>query len=128
MSTNPKVERAAPGERLPHIDVQRGIALFAVLMVNLENGFRLPLLECILRHDAGPGYADHIVEQLVSGVLEFVVFAIGTAAILVPEFVAFGLPLPSGHGAASLIAQAREAYGHGGYLTIIRFRWHEIGL
>lgn len=56
-----------------------------------------------------------------------VVFAIGTAAILVPEFVAFGLPLPSGQGAASLIAQAREAYGHGSYLTIARFRWHETG-
>jgi uncharacterized protein len=202
MSTKPKLEPAAIGERLPHIDVLRGMALFGVLMVNLESGFRRPLLEHVSRQGDVPSYADHIVEPLIAAALEFraitifsflfgvgigiqserstsrdvnvrsfllrrlgwllvmgaahllfvwngdilalyavcgilllpalglrwpILFAIGTAAILLPEFVSFGLPLPTGQGAAGFIAQAREAYGRGGYFTIMRFRWQETG-
>jgi hypothetical protein len=42
-----------------------------VVMVNLETVFRLPLLEYILRQGGGSRYADHIMKQLVAGVLKF---------------------------------------------------------
>src|SRR5262249_30990027 len=50
---------------------------------------------------------------------------IGAALIALPEFVSFGLHLPSGTAAAAGIARARQVYGHEGFLAILRFRWHE---
>ena len=51
--------------------------------------------------------------------------AIGFIAIVLPEFISFGLPLPSENAAAVQIAQARQIYARGGYFDILRFRWHE---
>jgi uncharacterized protein len=50
---------------------------------------------------------------------------IGSAAIILPEVVSLGLPFPSDKEAAQLIGQAREVYSNGGFLAILRFRWHE---
>jgi uncharacterized protein len=50
---------------------------------------------------------------------------IGTFAIALPELVPWGLPWPSGPGAASLIAQARDIYASGGYVAILSFRRQE---
>ncbi len=50
---------------------------------------------------------------------------IGAGLIVLPEFVSFGLPLPSGTAAAADIAQARQVYGNEGFLAILRFRWYE---
>lgn len=52
-------------------------------------------------------------------------FVMGAAAIALLEFVPFGLPLPSGPSAAALIAQARQVYGDGAFLAILKFRWQE---
>ena len=54
-------------------------------------------------------------------------FIVGAAAIVLPQFVPFGLGLPSGHAAEALIAQARQVYPHGSYREILQFRWHETG-
>jgi uncharacterized protein len=51
--------------------------------------------------------------------------AIGLVSIVLPEFISFRLALPSGNTAAAQIAEARQIYGNGGYLEILRFRWHE---
>ena len=50
---------------------------------------------------------------------------IGAGLIVLPEFVSFGLHLPSGTVAAAAIAQARQVYGNEGFFPILRFRWHE---
>jgi uncharacterized protein len=50
---------------------------------------------------------------------------IGAALVALPEFVSFGLTLPSGAAAIADIAQARQVYGTGGFLPILKFRWYE---
>jgi uncharacterized protein len=62
---------ATPAERYRTIDILRGLALFGVLMVNLLTVFRVPLLEHILRPHTDPGRANHLVDLLVAGALEF---------------------------------------------------------
>jgi uncharacterized protein len=193
-------EPTTQAERYPQIDALRGLALFGVLIVNIETVFRVPLLEHILRYDYGPSRADRIVGLLVAVALEFkavTIFSflfgvsiaiqaersasrnvstraflvrrmgwlfamgivhlfvvwngdilalyticgllllpalnlpraalvlIGSAAIILPEVVSLGLPFPSDKEAAQLIGQAREVYSNGGFLSILRFRWHE---
>jgi uncharacterized protein len=76
MSPSLPGQPAAPEERFLQIDVLRGLALFGVLMVNLEAGFRVPLLESILQSGGVPSDADRIVEWLISAVLEFKAIAI----------------------------------------------------
>ena len=51
--------------------------------------------------------------------------AIGAALIASPEFVSFGLHLPSRPAAEAAIEQARQIYGNGGFLAILKFRWRE---
>lgn len=200
MSPNANWKPTTQAERYPQIDALRGLALFGVLIVNIETVFRVPLLEHILRHENGPSQADRIVGLLVAGALEFKAFTIfsflfgvsmaiqaersetwnvrtraflvrrlgwlfamgvvhlfvvwngdilalyaicgllllpalnlpwaalvfiGSAAIILPEVVSLGLPFPSDKEAAQLIGQAREVYSNGGFLSILRFRWHE---
>ena len=200
MSSNANWAPTTQAERYPQIDVLRGMALFGVLIVNIETLFRVPLLEHILRHENGPSQADQIVGLLVHGALEFkavTIFSflfgvsiaiqaersasrkvstrsflvrrmgwlflmgavhlfliwngdilalyaicgilllpslklpwpalalIGSAAIIFPEFVSFGLPIPQGKEAVELIGQAREVYANGGFFSIMRFRWRE---
>ncbi len=64
-------EPAQPAERYPVIDILRGIALFGVLMVNLETGFRLPLLELIHNHPVETAWADQLANLLMLRLLEF---------------------------------------------------------
>src|SRR5260370_10752945 len=52
-------------------------------------------------------------------------FLIGAALIALPEFVSFGLRLPSGPAATARIPQTREVYGNQGFPAILKFRWHE---
>lgn len=200
MSFNGNWAPTAPGERYPQIDVLRGLALFGVLLVNIETLFRVPLLEHILSHKTGASQADRIVAMLIASALEFkalTIFSflfgvsiaiqaersatrsvstrsflvrrmgwlflmgtvhlflvwngdilalyaicgilllpalnlpwpalvlIGAGAIVFPEVVSLGLPLPAGKQAEELIGQAREVYGNGGFLSILKFRWHE---
>jgi len=73
MIKNPaaKWHPASREERIPAIDIIRGLALFGVLIVNILEVFRLPLLEHILRHYTGLQGADRAVEVFAMGVLEF---------------------------------------------------------
>jgi uncharacterized protein len=50
---------------------------------------------------------------------------IGAVLMRVPDVVPFGLSLPSGDAADSLIAQARQVYSTGGVVEIMAFRWQE---
>ncbi len=71
MSTRSNCAPATPPERYPHIDILRGLALFGVLIVNLETGFRVPLLEQILGPHVESGWANQAVNLLVARLLEF---------------------------------------------------------
>src|SRR4051812_9377390 len=62
---------AAAAERYRALDVIRALALFGVLTINLLSGFRLPLLEHIVHPPLEPGWANHWVEALATGILEF---------------------------------------------------------
>ncbi len=56
----------APGaERTTNIDVLRSLALFGVLLVNLEDMFRIPLLEKIYFPGAHTGILDDLIETLI---------------------------------------------------------------
>jgi uncharacterized protein len=191
---------AGAGERVRAIDILRGLALFGVLIVNILSGFRVPLMEHILRPYAGLHGLDRLVELLADFALEFkaltifsflfgvgiavqieraaarhvparhfllrrlawllvlgtmhlsliwngdiltlyaicallllalvglpspIILAMGAALIVLPEFVSFGLRLPSGPAALAAIAQARQVYGNEGFPAILKFRWHE---
>jgi uncharacterized protein len=71
MSPNANWKPTTQAERYPQIDALRGLALFGVLIVNIETMFRVPLLEHILKHGDGPSQADRIVGLLVAVALEF---------------------------------------------------------
>src|SRR5436309_15647640 len=58
-------------ERYDSIDILRGLALFGVLVVNLQSMFRIPLLEHILGSAPASPPLDNIVDFLVVRVLEF---------------------------------------------------------
>ena len=69
MTTSSNWAPASSMERHSHIDILRGMALFGVLMVNIETIFRVPLLEHILKSGPSPSRAGHIVDLLVSAAL-----------------------------------------------------------
>ena len=71
MSERPQCQPATPSGRHTHIDILRGVALFGVLVVNIETLFRVPLLEQILRPEAESGWANQIVALLLVRALEF---------------------------------------------------------
>jgi uncharacterized protein len=54
-----------------------------------------------------------------------ILLLMGGALIIFPQFVSFGLKLPSGPAAMAEIAQARQIYGKQGFLAIFKFRWQE---
>ena len=58
-------------ERYVTLDVLRGVALFGVLLVNLETLFRVSLFEHILNFHTDPGTWNHLVDVLLAGLLEF---------------------------------------------------------
>lgn len=67
---------ATRAERYRAIDVLRGVALFGVLMINLLTVFRISLLRHILTFHADPGVANHVVDILAAGLLEFKAFSL----------------------------------------------------
>ena len=76
----------AAEERYVTLDVLRGLALFGVLLVNLETLFRVSLFEQILHFHTDPGRWNHVVDVLLAGLLEFkavslfsLMFGIGSA-------------------------------------------------
>src|ERR1700694_3424076 len=66
----------ARAERYPALDVIRGIALFGVLLVNLNTGFRVSLAEHILTFHTDPGWLNHAVDNLIAGLVEFKAFTL----------------------------------------------------
>ena len=66
----------AETERYAALDFLRGLALFGVLMVNLLTLFRVSLFEHILTFHTHPGWANHLVDGLVAGLLEFKAFTL----------------------------------------------------
>ena len=58
-------------ERYTVIDVLRGLALFGVLMVNLEGDFRISLFEHIGRLHTDPGIWNELTDTLIATFLDF---------------------------------------------------------
>jgi uncharacterized protein len=65
-----------PRQRLSSLDSLRGLALFGVLMVNLQALFRVSLFDYCGRHDVGRGYANIVTDYAIRFLLEFKAFAI----------------------------------------------------
>src|SRR5690349_3203782 len=61
-------------ERYTTLDLLRGFALFGVLIVNLLYFFRVSLFAHIGRFHMDGGWANHAVDFLVAGLLEFKAF------------------------------------------------------
>lgn len=87
--TSPKGSPIAVSERAIALDALRGVALFGVLLVNLETIFRVSLFAQFLPNAAGPpeSRADHAVARILAIGLEFkaftlfsLLFGIGLAA------------------------------------------------
>src|SRR5262245_51159925 len=66
----------AERERYAPLDVVRGVALFGVLMVNLETLFRVSLFHRMLSLHTDAGWLNHLTDVLVAGLLEFKAFSI----------------------------------------------------
>ena len=66
----------ADQERYPALDSIRGVALFGVLMVNLLTGFRVSLMDYIVRFHTDDGWANRVMDVLVAGAIEFKAFAL----------------------------------------------------
>jgi uncharacterized protein len=66
----------APEERYVTLDVLRGLALFGVLLVNLETLFRVSLFEHILTFHTHAGRLNGLVDVLLAGLLEFKAFSL----------------------------------------------------
>ena len=63
-------------ERYRALDAIRGVSLFGVLLVNLLTLFRVSLFQHILTFHTHPGWANHLVDELVSGLVEFKAFTL----------------------------------------------------
>jgi uncharacterized protein len=96
-------------ERVRAVDIIRGLALFGVLIVNILSDFRVPLLEHILMPFAGSRGADHLVDLLATGALEFK--ALTTFSFL------FGV------GIAIQIERARSRNINTSYFLLRRLCW-----
>src|SRR5882724_3021371 len=65
-----------PHERLPSLDALRGLALFGVLMVNLQTDFRVSLFTYYARFNANRGWANIATDYAIRFFLESKAFAI----------------------------------------------------
>jgi uncharacterized protein len=65
-----------PGERMESLDALRALALFGVLMVNLQTQFRVSLFTFYSRFHTHPGYANLVTDDVIRFALEFKAFAI----------------------------------------------------
>jgi len=80
------LEPITPPERYTSLDVLRGFALSGVLLVNLLYFFRESLFAHMVKFHSHPGWANHAVDLLVAGLIEFkafnlfsLIFGIGVA-------------------------------------------------
>lgn len=85
-SSDQRWQPTSAQERYVTLDVLRGLALFGVLLVNLETLFRVSLFEQILHFHTDPGPWNHVVDVLLAGLLEFkavslfsLMFGVGSA-------------------------------------------------
>ncbi|HSY38844.1 MAG TPA: DUF418 domain-containing protein, partial [Polyangia bacterium] len=65
-----------PDERIESLDALRGLALFGVLMVNLQTQFRVSLFRFYYIFHTHPGYANLATDDAIRFLLEFKAFAI----------------------------------------------------
>ena len=65
-----------PDERIESLDALRGLALFGVLMVNLQTEFRVSLLRFYSTFHTHPGYANLATDDAIRFLLESKAFAI----------------------------------------------------
>src|SRR5438552_5362665 len=65
-----------PGERIESLDALRGLALFGVLIVNLQTQFRVSLFTFYSDFHTAPGYANLATDGAIRFLLEFKAFAI----------------------------------------------------
>ena len=65
-----------PDERIESLDALRGLALFGVLMVNLQTQFRVSLFRFYSTFHTHPGYANLATDDAIRFLLEFKAFAI----------------------------------------------------
>jgi uncharacterized protein len=72
----PQWEPLRSDERYQVLDLLRGFALFGVLMINLLYFFRISLFDHVLTFHSHPGWANHAVDVLATGLLEFKAFNI----------------------------------------------------
>jgi uncharacterized membrane protein YeiB len=100
---------ASSSERVRTIDIIRGLALFGVLIVNILSDFRVPLLEHFRRPFADSRRADHLVDLLAAGALEF-------KALTIFSFL-FGV------GIAIQIERATSRNVNTSYFLLRRFSW-----
>ena len=100
---------ASSSERVRTIDIIRGLALFGVLIVNILSDFRVPLLEHFRRPFADSRGADHLVDLLAAGALEF-------KALTIFSFL-FGV------GIAIQIERATSRNVNTSYFLLRRFSW-----
>lgn len=187
-------------ERYRNLDLLRGLSLFGVLLVNLLTLFRVSLADHILTFHTHAGWANHLVDVLAAGLLEFKAFTLfslmfgvgvaiqfdratsrgvnvtlyllrrflvllafglchllliwngdiltlyavcglllvpilrlpaallailGAAVIALPYVVPVDMPFPSAEVLRALAAEAKRAYGAGGFAEILAFRWQE---
>lgn len=63
-------------ERVRTLDIIRGLASLGVLIINILPDLRVPLLEQIRRPFADSQGADHLVDLLAAGAMEFKTFTI----------------------------------------------------
>ena len=63
-------------ERLVALDALRGAALFGVLLVNLEVGFRVSLFQQMLTPHTHAGRLNYVTDLVVVGVFEFKAFTL----------------------------------------------------
>ena len=63
-------------ERIVALDALRGAALFGVLLVNLEVGFRVSLFQQMLTPHTHAGWANRVTDLIVVGMFEFKAFTL----------------------------------------------------
>ncbi len=62
--------------RIAALDALRGAALFGVLLVNLEVGFRVSLFQQMLTPHTHAGWLNYVTDLIVAGVFEFKAFTL----------------------------------------------------
>src|SRR5262245_6242878 len=70
-SMTDRLRPVSSDERNVALDALRGVALFGVLMVNLQVCFRVSLFESVFTSHTHPGWANHVVDTLLEWAVEF---------------------------------------------------------